>query len=194
MPKRKPKNARKKLEIKFEELDQYDGWSDEILERWEGQYAYHIGKVFISFSALEHGLEVQLANLINERAHEEGFLVAKDLEMHHKIELFYNLCFQLIYYKFENSKQRPKLLTRLAAIRKQLEDSSEFRNKVAHAKWTTLDEEGFVRVDTKTDKDNGRIRFRKFKMSASILHNAARRMIGQATALDDFMENRLQAY
>lgn len=194
MPQRKPKNQRKSLEIKFEELDQYDGWSDEVLEKWEGQYAYHIGKLLISFSALEHSLEVQLANLINERAHEEGFLIAKDLEMHHKIELFYNLCFQFIYYKFDTSKQRPKLLAKLSSIRKQLEASSELRNKVAHAKWTTLDDEGYVRVDTKTNKEDGRIRFRKFKMTAAILHNAARRMKGQAATLDDFMENRLQAY
>lgn len=188
----KGKNKRKSLEVKYEELDQYDGWSDEVLEKWQGQYAYHIGKLFIAFSALEHSLEVQLANLINERGHDEGLLMVKDLEMQHKIELFYNLSFQYSYFKYDdNPKRRTKLLTKLTSIRKQLETSSELRNKVAHAKWTTLDDEGYVRVDTKTDKNNGLIRFRKFKMTASILHNASRRMLGQATTLEHFVENEL---
>lgn len=187
----KAKNQRKSLETKYEELDQYDGWSDEVLEKWEGQYAYHIGKLLISFSALEHSLEVQLANLINERGHDEGLLMVKDLEMHHKIELFYNLSFQYIYFKFDTSKRRPKLLAKLTNMRKQLEASSELRNKVVHAKWTTLDDEGYVRVDTRTDKNNGLIRFRKFKITASILHNASRRMLGQATTLESFVDTEL---
>ncbi len=188
----KAKNQRKSLEVKYEELDQYDGWSDEVLEKWEGQYAHHIGKVLIAFSALEHSLEVQLANLINERYHGQGLLSVKDLEMHHKIELFYNLSFQYAYFKYDTSpKRRAKVLAKLGSIRKQLEASSELRNKVAHAKWTTLDDEGYVRVDTKTDKNDGQIRFRKFKITASIIHNASRRMLSQARSLDEFVENEL---
>jgi hypothetical protein len=111
----------KALEVKYEELDQYDGAGDELTEAQEEKYAIHIGSFLISFSNLEHSLDVEIANLINDRSHYEGYTIIKDLEVSAKIELFYNLAFPMV-----NWAQKKKVLksSQLVSIRKQLETLS----------------------------------------------------------------------
>ena len=69
------------IETKYEELEQYDSrWDDEIMEKKEKRYASHIGSFLIWFSNLEHSLDIELANLISERSHDDGYIIIKDLE------------------------------------------------------------------------------------------------------------------
>ncbi|MEK7510836.1 MAG: hypothetical protein AAB582_01190 [Patescibacteria group bacterium] len=180
------KAAAKALEVRYEDLDQYDGWNDEILERWDGQYAHHIGKFMIVFSALEHSLDVGLATLINDRSHDEGYVIIKDLDVQAKIDLFYDLAYPRVQWM---QKKRSRRMTELATIKKQLQELSELRNKVAHARWMTMDKDGYVRVDARTHKENGFVTFRKVKITASILHNASRRMLTLAEKVSEFPDN-----
>jgi hypothetical protein len=184
----KPTNKKQKvLEVKYEELEQYDSrWDDEVIAKKEEQYASCIGSFLIWFSNLEHSLDIELANLILECSHDKGYLIIKDLEMFEKIELFYNLAFPQVNLA---EKKKVLKLKQLNTIRKQLEDIIVLRNKIAHAKWNTLDEDGFVRVDTKTNKENGFIKFRKFKITPTIMRQGMRDIENLAEKLSTFTDN-----
>lgn len=160
------------LEVKFEDLEQHDyAWDSDLMEIKEKQYAECIGRFLIWFSNLEHVLDIEIANLISSHSHDEGYVVTKELEMRQKIEIFYNLALPRVLY---SEKRRDKKIERLNFIKKQLENLSELRNKVAHAKWNTLDKDKFIRVDTKTNKVNGFIKFRKFKITPAIIRRGTR--------------------
>jgi hypothetical protein len=181
----KPKQP-KALEVKYEELEQFDGGGYGLSEDKEEKYAFYIGSFLISFSSLEHSLDVGIANLINDRSHDEGYVIIKDLEVSAKIELFYNLAFSKV-----NWTEKKKVLKRrqLTIIRRQLETLSTLRNKIAHARWHTLDDEGFVRVDTKTKKEDGMIKFRKLKINLTIMKQGIREMDTLEEKLANFTEN-----
>jgi hypothetical protein len=153
--------------VKYEELEQYDScWKNEVIIKKEKKYASCIGSFLIWFSHLEQSLDIELANLINNRSHEQGYIIIKDLEMFKKIELFYNLIFPVINF---SETKKVKKIKELDLVRKQLENLTILRNKVAHAKWNTLENDGYVRVDTKTNKDSGLIKFRKFNITPAIM-------------------------
>jgi hypothetical protein len=175
------------IEVKYEELEQYDSrWDDEVMERKKEKYALYIGSFLIWFSNLEHSLDIELANLINERSHDEGYIVIKDLEMFEKIELYYNLAFPRVHF---SEKKKVFKLKQLGVIRKRLENLAILRNKVAHAKWNTLDKDGFVRIDTKTNKENGLIKFRKFKITPATMRQGMKDIEDLAEKLSDFTDN-----
>lgn len=183
--KAKPKQP-KAPEVKYEELEQYDWTGDELTEKNEERYALHIGTFLISFSNLEHSLDLEIANLINDRSHDEGYVIIKDLELSAKIELFYNLAFPRVNWAEKKKVLKSRQLT---SIRKQLETLSTLRNKIAHAKWQTLDDEGYVRVDTKTKKEDGMIKFRKLKITPTIMRQGIREMDALAEKLPVFTES-----
>lgn len=174
-------------ESKYEALDQYDYnlSEDDVMTKKEGKYASYIGSYLIWFSNLEHCLDIELANFINERAHDEGYIVIKDLEMFEKIELFYNLAFPRAFHA---EKRQTEKLKELTSIKKRLENATLLRNKIAHAKWNTLDKEGYVRVDTKTNKENGFIKFRKFKITLQVMRGGIREVKVLEEVLSNFIE------
>jgi hypothetical protein len=175
------------LESKYEILNQYDYNlnDDDVMEDKEEKYASYIGSYLIWFSNLEHCLDIELANFINERAHDEGYIIIKDLEIFEKIELFYNLVFPRIFY---TSERKANKLKDLINIKKDLEGLTMLRNKIAHAKWNTLDKNGYVRVDTKTSKENGQIKFRKFKITLSIMMRGIKDAKALEERLSEFTE------
>ena len=175
------------IETKYEELEQYDSrWDDEIMEKKEKRYASHIGSFLIWFSNLEHSLDIELANLISERSHDDGYIIIKDLEMFEKIELYYNLAFPRVNF---SEKRKVLKLKQLGTIRKKLEKLTILRNKIAHAKWNTLDKDGFVRVDTKTNKENGFIKFKKSKITPVIMRQGMRDIENLAEKISTFTDN-----
>jgi hypothetical protein len=183
----KSQNKQKAIEVKYEELEQYDSrWDGEVMEKKEECYASYIGSFLIWFSNLEHGLDIEIANLINERFHDEGYIIIKDLEMFGKIELYYNLAFPKVHIA---NKRKALKLKRLGTIKKQLEGLAILRNKIAHARWNTLDKDGFVRVDTKTNKENGFIKFRKFKITPTTMRQGMKDIENLVEKLSTFTDN-----
>lgn len=183
----KPLNNQKTINVKYEELEQYDGClDDEVMEKKEEKYSSCIGSFLIWFSNLEHILDIQIANLINERSHDDGYIIIKDLEMFEKIELYYNLAFPRVNF---SDKRKDTKIKKLGTIRKQLEDLSILRNKIAHAKWNTLDRDGFVRVDTRTSKENGLIKFRKFKITPTIMRQGIKDIENLSEKLSTFTDD-----
>jgi hypothetical protein len=137
---------------------------------------------------LEHTLDVEIANLISDRSHDDGYTIIKDLELFAKIELFYNLAFPRVSYAYKRKQQKTNNLN---SIRKKIENITVLRNKIAHAKWYTLDKEGYVRVDMKTSKEDGVIKFRKFKMTPALIRKGIRDIEALDEKLSLFVEDNV---
>ncbi|HTA27822.1 MAG TPA: hypothetical protein VK809_08535 [Bacteroidia bacterium] len=164
-----PKSTKKRtLQIKYEESQFEFGSGDKLMLKKEEIYASLIGTYLIRFSNLEHTLELGIAGLINDNNFDEGYVIIKDLDFSGKIELFYNITLMFTNYTLKRRKQK---INRLNSIKEKLQELSILRNKIAHAKWYTLDSEGYIRVDTKMNKESGLIKFRKFKLTTNVIKN-----------------------
>jgi hypothetical protein len=178
----------KALEAKYEEANDDSYWGCELTEKKEEEYAHCIGMFLIRFSDLEDDLDKELVRLvdIDESFQYSGYIIIKDLEISKKIELFYNLLFPMIIFLEKNKNQRIK---QLFYIREQLEHLNTLRNKIAHAKWNTLDKEGYVRLDIKIKRDDGLIRFKKFKITQGIIKRGIKRMENLIEKINAFTED-----
>ena len=116
----------------FEELEQYDFLDNDYLERVIDNYSYLIGKFLVRFSCLEHELNLAVADIIQSRTHETGYVVIEKLTIKNKIELFYKMYIRFESFKDKKSKQV------LYQIREQLETVNNFRNSIVHANWSSL--------------------------------------------------------
>ncbi len=171
---RKPKE-KIKLDTKLSYMGQY-GYSDDIkdegefetLKKVEEKYAKSIGMLMISFSELEDTTDKDLATAINERAYEPGYRIIKYLEFREKIDLLKDDYSAYIKYVFEGKKQ-VQFLAELKLLYLKLIELSEFRNKIAHANWLSLDKEGFVRYKIVENKVEAGMSFHKVKMTPSII-------------------------
>lgn len=136
------------------ELEQYDYIDDDYFEQAVSKYSSLIGEFLMHFSYLEHELEIAIAEFVNDRSHDVGYLfITKIDRMSDKIDLFYK------YYKmFEHFTDKES--TQLKEIVKALKSMSEFRNHLAHAKWQSIKKDGVVRVKVKSDKSTGVIQFK----------------------------------
>lgn len=171
---RKPKE-KISLETKKVALAQYGGTEDETvtgefetIEDQHAKYATAIGSFVISFAELEHSLDDELATAINERTHEPGYRIIKYLSFRDKINLLNDHYSAYIKF-FELKLTRVRLQNELKVIHNKLCELSEFRNKVAHADWVSLDTLGFVRTKIVENRDDVGMQLEKVKMTPSVL-------------------------
>lgn len=171
---RKPKE-KILLETKRIDLGQYGESEDdtvigefETIENQHAKYSSAIGSLVLSFSELENTLDNDLATAINERAHEPGYRIIKFLKFRDKINLLKDDYSAHIKY-LESSLQKERLLGELEIIYNKLCELSEFRNKVAHANWSSLDHSGFVRTKIIENKEDPGLQFIKIKMTPGVL-------------------------
>lgn len=79
------------MNINNEQLSQYDYIEDEFYDKALRTYSTAIGEFFMEYSALEHELNVTIAEIINSRTHEIGYKIMETMNMRPKIDLFYRL-------------------------------------------------------------------------------------------------------
>ncbi len=180
---KKKKKSINTLDVKYEELDQYDGgWNEDILLNKKIDYAFYIWKFLIDFSDLEHEIDIALAEQISNRGHDLWYLITKDVEIFDKTNLLYNLLFQYLSCFKKNKK-----IKKLDDLIKRFQNLIVFRNKIAHWKWNTLDKDGFIRVDVRTSKESGFIVFRKFKITLPILRKSIKEIEKLTEELSNFL-------
>jgi hypothetical protein len=175
----------KKAKFKIERLDQYDFVDEESMNEKEYKYAPLIGSFLISFSELEHTLDLIVAESINERSHDFGYIVIKNLNFSAKVQLFYDLTYPLVCW---SNKRKTQKMIQIKKIKQQFKKLAELRNKLAHAKWHTLDKEGFVRVGIATDENSGLINFKKYKITPTIIRGGLKDIGVLLGKLDIFTE------
>lgn len=174
-----------KYEEKSESLDQYDGWY-EFLDGKEDRYAPLLGYFLIHFSVLEHSLNLALAEILHSRTHEIGYVVVEKLSLFDKIDLFRKLYLGIV------SPQSKKGKDALLAICKRLEKINTFRNMIAHANWSTIDAQGFVRTRIKVDPSEGHVIFRNVRITRAIISTQTQEVKKLADDLDDFSQKALE--
>lgn len=190
---RKPKE-KIKLNTKLSHMGQYGGSEAvqdegefEILQQVEEKYAKSIGMLMISFSELEDTVDRDLATAINERAYEPGYRIIKYLKFREKIDLLKDDYSAYIKYSFEG-KNRVSFFVELRTLYAKLIELSEFRNKIAHANWSSLDKAGFVRYKSVENKVEAGMSFQKVKMTPAIIIKFVRQNHAVSSKLGVFRE------
>jgi hypothetical protein len=141
-----------------------------------------------SFSNLENSVDNDLARSINERGYEPGYRIIKYLNFRTKINLWKDDYYNFIKLSCPKNKQ-DALIKKVDAVHSKLAELSEFRNKVAHANWQSLDAKGFVRTKIIEDRELGGISFEKVKMTPGILIKFIRQNNSLANKLEPIREN-----
>ena len=159
------KIAKDEINISYEQLGQYDDdFFGDLMDNKEKEYAQSIGSFLMWFGTLEHILDIAIADQVRDGWHEMGYLIIKDMKIIDKINFFYNiLCINIRYC--ENGKKKKKIMSQLLSIKKKLIVLNTLRNKIAHAKWYSLDKEGYVRTNIRRRKSDGSIVFQKHKIT-----------------------------
>ncbi len=186
----------KKVELtkKYSPMGQYAESEDEdsigefeTLEENESKFAGSIGMLILSFSNLENSVDNDLATSINERGHEPGYRIIKYLNFRTKINLLRDDYYSLIRLSCSEDRQEA-LIKKVDATYSKLIELSEFRNKVAHANWQSLDAKGFVRTKIIEDRELGGISFEKVKMTPGILIKFIRQNNSLANKLESLRD------
>lgn len=136
-------------------LDQYDYHLSDAIYHVHGEYHSLIGRVFVSFSGLEEMLDRMMMYTANPNADADGLMLVNMFTFIQKL----NYVVRSILPFINDTKKKT-----LRGISKDIEACIEIRNLVAHAKWETLTYDGFVRCQTRTDKD-GYMYFRYFEFT-----------------------------
>jgi hypothetical protein len=182
------------LEKKLTRIGQYGEDTEYPLDDFENarilhkKYAKPIGHFVISFSMLEDSVNNDLATAISERAHEPGYRIIKYLRFRDKIDLLRDDYTAMIKYTCPDTRKE-QLLKQLHVIYAKLAELSEFRNRVAHANWSSLDKHGFVRCKLLENKTDDGMVFERVKMTPGVLVKFTRQNEALSHRLGDFREN-----
>jgi hypothetical protein len=137
----------------------------------------------VRFSALEHTLDIAVADLLSDRVHSLGYLVLEGMQLNNKLRLFRRL------YQMHLNHFYPKRSKRLSSLMKKLDACRIFRNAAVHANWTTLDPSGYVR--TKVSEDDGEVIFKKVKITPHIIRAWTKRVGGIEHSVFTFSQSAL---
>ena len=172
------------------ELEQYDYIDDDYFDKAIGKYSSLIGEFIMKFSYLEHEIEIAIAEFVSERCHDVGYLfITKIDRMSDKIDLFYK------YYKnLEHCIEKER--TQLKEIVKAITSMSEFRNKLAHAKWQSIQKDGRIRVKIKSNKSTGVIQFKNEIIKPKDIRTKIEEIDSLINKIDEYREevNRHSSY
>lgn len=175
----------KKIEEKIEHMDQYDYVDDSYAVKVEDKYAPYIGVFLMRFSALEHSLNICIANRLGDDWHSTGYMIIERLTISNKIHLFAKLYSELLSFQGKKGKEKLRLIVNI------LEDLNKFRNYVVHANWTTLDKEHYVRTRIEIDNDVGQVNFKKIKITKSVINQNINSIIKTIDLMEVFSEKAL---
>lgn len=171
-----------KDDSEFEDLEQYDYFDDEYLETVIKKYTPLIGKFLIEFSALEHQINLLIAEIINSRAHNPGYVIIEKLTTNNKIDLFSKSYASLGIYD-SNFKENLKSLT------KRLNEINTFRNYLVHANWYSLQKNGYVRTKIVIDGEYGYVRFKRVLMTTPEIRKNIKEIYKLLRGLEKFEDD-----
>lgn len=188
---RKP-NVKIQLLTEKEPLEQYDSPYGEVIEVRQNDYAIGIGRFLIAFSYLENALDSLIAQSIHSNTDEPGYRVIKYLNYRNKVNLASDTHKQMISF-IQKEILRKSTTKNLNIIIEKLVELGEFRNKIAHANWMTVDKKGYVRVKIGEDSNRGGVIFNKAKITPGIIYKFTRQCHAVANRIDSFKEKIWQS-
>ena len=147
-----------------EQLDQYAFIETDFMDEHVNKFSHPVCNFLIIFSYLEYALDKLISEIINSRSDLIGYIVTSEMSMANKIDLlerFVNL----------GKHHGLKWPHDINVIIKKLKSINKFRNRIAHANWSSMRHNGITRVKTKVDQDNG-VYFENFNLSLKAIHSA----------------------
>lgn len=173
------------LEYITKDANQFDNieYTQEGLDKVFGILTKEIGSLLVTFSELEHSLDIAVAETFDNRNHEVGMIVTKKLSYIQKVMLFYDLALRI------NSYHNLDLRNQLKGLKKELIYLAEIRNVVAHAKWLSITEGAYVRSQVGSNVESGAPFIKYYKINKSVLRNASLRISEANLAVDKLREN-----
>lgn len=158
--------------VKFKKvgMEQFDSYDYDHMERKIAKYDKRIGSLIISFSELEQTLDQAISFIISDRSDDIGKRITMDMRYIQKVEL-YNRQLKFYLVISDNKDQ----LEKLKKCIEDLKAAGTIRNLVAHAKWMSLDEEGYVRSKASLD-DEAFIEYRYYKLTPGELYRLERKI------------------
>lgn len=142
---------------------------------------------------LENSVNIDLATSINDRTYEPGYRVVKYLNFRTKINILKDDYVYFIKAILSSKKTKDNLLEETKIIFSKLQELSEFRNKVAHADWTSLDKKGFVVTKIKEDYNGDGMYLEKIKMTPAVINKFTRQNQAVANRLNIFRDKVWEA-
>ena len=181
-----------KKKKKYEILDQYDFPfnEEEIIFIKEAEYSSAIGEFLIYFSNLESALNLLIIEAINDRSHHLGYQIIKSLTYSNKVKLAKDLYLPQINL-IGKEKLKKKQKREFEIIFHTLLTLGEFRNKIVHANWITLDKNNNVRTKI-IPNDSGMINFIKIKITPEIISKFTAKCNSFATRVSHFHDKVFQ--
>lgn len=180
------KNHDNGIEFKYVELEQYDHYDEDLMVKNQHRYDKRIGSLMIAFNELEKTVERGISFLVSDRSDDNGMRIIIDYSFRQKLILFQRLA--TVYLHYAKGKKDTKEIVRLKALLKLLLSAAEIRNIIAHAKWMSLDEDGFVRSNKSSLSDEAWVRFKYYKLTPKILYNLERQILKVNTSLYYFLD------
>lgn len=170
----------------FERLEQYDFIDDQDIDKIIKKYSELIGKFLILFSCLEHELNLAIAEFINERTHQMGYLMIERMAISDKIDLFNKMFLGL---ESATGKRNKKILDR---IKQSMSSINAFRNQIAHANWLTMSITGYVRTKIIVDNKEGHIKFKKILITPKLIRDKIKEIKKLNKLIDNYKEKAFQ--
>jgi hypothetical protein len=145
-------------------LDQYDFLDTDFMDEHSDKFSKIIGEYIIDFSYLEHSLDKLISEMMDDRSDAVGFIIMSEMGMSNKIDLLEKFIKLEKYHGLKRPKHIAPLIRELRAV-------NTFRNRLAHANWSSMRQDGMTRIKTRIDKNNG-IYFENFKLDTATIINA----------------------
>lgn len=164
-------------------LEQYfEGESDEWEDASGVGYPESIGHFLILFSSFENNIDKWVADGISDRSHHPGYHVLQLLSTSNKIDLLERMTLLLLTHS------RPDKRIEFKDIISGMRSVNSFRNKIVHANWVSLRNNGDVQTRVSIDKDDGFVQFEKTKITPKIIDQNVDKMENLIEKLDEFFE------
>lgn len=163
------------IQKKTEELAQYFGIDDESNELKAGLLldtaAIYIGRVLVDFTSLEHDLELAISGLVSDRSDEPGAFLIKFLKDNSDLIKYFSesAYIHINFMDGVSDKERGRLQSERDSIVRSLRELAQIRNIIAHSKWITMRDDGYVLNKHEFSKNSGRVEALWYKLNAKTL-------------------------
>jgi hypothetical protein len=165
------------IQKKTEELAQYFGFDDESNELKAGLLldtaTTYIGRVLVDFTSLEHDIELAISGLVSDRSDEPGAFLIKFLRDNSDLIKYFSEA-AYIHINFMDGisdKKRTRLQSERESIVRSLREFAQIRNIIAHSKWITMRDDGYVLSKNEFSKKSGRVEALWYKLNAKTLRS-----------------------
>lgn len=122
----------------FDYADEYSDGFDGFDKVWN-KLSKHIGDYMVVFSELEAEIESEIHQLISDSSDHLGLIITRDMNYGQKYKLYIDLLRNLLNIEVVGARKQD-----VTSLGKHLLSASKIRNVIAHAKWPSVDKNGYV--------------------------------------------------